>query len=170
MTSSSMATPTRTSLEIPTAHRIVRRTLEDMVATQVVTGLCNHRTDSNHSNSSTLAVLGMQGTRRLYQPMLHSRDRWAVWAINQRRMATILKTNPRSWKVPFLFIRSLPFPQHGPIELGINFGHIWAKTQAVLIPTKSVSEHILDDVDLAGPLVFAFGFGMLLLMVGLYHT
>ncbi|RQM26671.1 hypothetical protein B5M09_004497 [Aphanomyces astaci] len=85
-------------------------------------------------------------------------------------MATILKTNPRSWKVPFLFIRSLPFPQHGPIELGINFGHIWAKTQAVLIPTKSVSEHILDDVDLAGPLVFAFGFGMLLLMVGLYHT
>ncbi|ETV97134.1 hypothetical protein, variant [Aphanomyces invadans] len=54
-------------------------------------------------------------------------------------------------------------------ELGINFEHIWTKTQAVLIPTTSVSEHILDDVDLAGPLVFAFGFGMLLLMSAKIH-
>ncbi|KAF0717783.1 Aste57867_2100 [Aphanomyces stellatus] len=54
-------------------------------------------------------------------------------------------------------------------ELGINFEHIWTKTQVVLNPTKEVSEHILDDVDLAGPLVFAFGFGMLLLLSAKIH-
>ncbi|KAH9115192.1 hypothetical protein AeMF1_010775 [Aphanomyces euteiches] len=54
-------------------------------------------------------------------------------------------------------------------ELGINFEHIWTKTQAVLIPTKEVSEHIFDDADLAGPLVFAFGFGTLLLLNAKVH-
>jgi hypothetical protein len=50
-------------------------------------------------------------------------------------------------------------------ELGINFQHIWIKTQSVLIPTKKINEHILDDADLAGPLVFGFIFGMCLLLV-----
>lgn len=50
-------------------------------------------------------------------------------------------------------------------ELGINFEHIWVKTQSVLLPTKKINEHILDDADLAGPLVFCFVFGMCLLLV-----
>ncbi|RLN72673.1 hypothetical protein BBJ28_00021891, partial [Nothophytophthora sp. Chile5] len=45
-------------------------------------------------------------------------------------------------------------------ELGIHFEHIWAKTQSVLLPTKQINEHILDDADLAGPLVFCFLFGV----------
>ncbi|GMF41466.1 unnamed protein product [Phytophthora fragariaefolia] len=51
------------------------------------------------------------------------------------------------------------------VELGINFEHIWAKTVSVLLPTKQINEHILDDADLAGPLVFCFLFGMCLLLV-----
>ena len=54
---------------------------------------------------------------------------------------------------------------HSAIELGINFEHIWMKTQSVLIPTKPITEHILDDTDLAGPLVFCFVFGVCLLLV-----
>ena len=50
-------------------------------------------------------------------------------------------------------------------ELGINFEHIWAKTVSVLLPTKQINEHILDDADLAGPLVFCFLFGTCLLLV-----
>lgn len=57
-----------------------------------------------------------------------------------------------------------------PTELGINFDHIWLKTQSVLLPTKQINEHILDDADLAGPLVFCFLFGVCLLLVSSrYH-
>eukprot|EP00428_Durinskia_dybowskii_P062651 CAMPEP_0170390184 /NCGR_PEP_ID=MMETSP0117_2-20130122/19009_1 /TAXON_ID=400756 /ORGANISM="Durinskia baltica, Strain CSIRO CS-38" /LENGTH=229 /DNA_ID=CAMNT_0010646209 /DNA_START=28 /DNA_END=714 /DNA_ORIENTATION=- len=51
-------------------------------------------------------------------------------------------------------------------ELGINFDHIWAKTQAVLIPTKQINAHILDDSDLAGPLCFCLLLGSCLLLSG----
>ncbi|KAG6608874.1 Rab GTPase interacting factor, Golgi membrane protein [Phytophthora cinnamomi] len=54
-------------------------------------------------------------------------------------------------------------------ELGINFEHIWAKTVSVLLPTKQINEHILDDADLAGPLVFCFLFGMCLLLAAKVH-
>ncbi|CEG47080.1 Rab GTPase interacting factor, Golgi membrane protein [Plasmopara halstedii] len=54
-------------------------------------------------------------------------------------------------------------------ELGINFDHIWAKTVSVLLPTKQINEHILDDADLAGPLVFCFLFGMCLLLAAKVH-
>ncbi|OQR82327.1 hypothetical protein ACHHYP_16226 [Achlya hypogyna] len=54
-------------------------------------------------------------------------------------------------------------------ELGVNFGHIWMKTQSVLLPTKQITEHILDDTDLAGPLVFCFIFGTCLLLSGKIH-
>ncbi|EQC38309.1 hypothetical protein SDRG_04029 [Saprolegnia diclina VS20] len=54
-------------------------------------------------------------------------------------------------------------------ELGVNFGHIWMKTQSVLLPTKEITEHILDDTDLAGPLVFCFVFGTCLLLSGKIH-
>lgn len=73
-------------------------------------------------------------------------------------------------------------------ELGIHFDHIWAKTQAVLIPTKvcfrkytllstlpshhtfffvqQINAHILDDADLAGPLCFCLLLGSCLLLSG----
>lgn len=51
------------------------------------------------------------------------------------------------------------------IELGIHFEQIWIKTQSVLLPMKKINEHILDDADLAGPLVYCFVFGMCLLLV-----
>lgn len=51
-------------------------------------------------------------------------------------------------------------------ELGINFSHILAKTTAVLHPFKrTMSSDILEDSDLAGPLIFVALFGMLLLVV-----
>ncbi|KAI6021399.1 Yip1-domain-containing protein [Pisolithus microcarpus] len=51
-------------------------------------------------------------------------------------------------------------------ELGINFSHIQAKSMTVLNPLQHVDEHIMDDADLAGPLLFFFCFGMLLLLSG----
>jgi len=58
-------------------------------------------------------------------------------------------------------------------ELGIRFDHILSKTLAVMLPTKQITEHILDDADLAGPLVFCLLLGSLLLLSGnllLYDT
>ena len=52
-----------------------------------------------------------------------------------------------------------------PVELGINFSHIRVKSMTVLNPLQHVDEHIMDDADLAGPLLFFFLFGMLLLLV-----
>ncbi|KAI0335027.1 Yip1-domain-containing protein [Cubamyces sp. BRFM 1775] len=51
-------------------------------------------------------------------------------------------------------------------ELGINFSHIRAKSLAVLNPLRRVDEHIMDDADLAGPLLFVFCFGTFLLFSG----
>lgn len=53
--------------------------------------------------------------------------------------------------------------------MGINFEHIWIKTQSVLLPTKQINEHILDDADLAGPLVYCFLFGFCLLLAAKVH-
>jgi hypothetical protein len=54
-------------------------------------------------------------------------------------------------------------------ELGIHFDHILMKTQAVMYPTKQLSEHILDDTDLAGPLCFCLLLGACLLLSGKVH-
>ncbi|KAG5188121.1 YIPF5-like protein [Tribonema minus] len=54
-------------------------------------------------------------------------------------------------------------------ELGINFEHIWAKTRAVLVPTRRIESAYLDETDLAGPLVFALVFGTCLLLAGKLH-
>ncbi|KAI0314095.1 Yip1-domain-containing protein [Amylostereum chailletii] len=51
-------------------------------------------------------------------------------------------------------------------ELGINFSHIRAKSMAVLNPLRRIDEHIMDDADLAGPLLFCFCFGTFLLFSG----
>ena len=50
-------------------------------------------------------------------------------------------------------------------ELGINFDHILQKSWTVLNPLATVDAHMMDDADLAGPLVFCLIFAMLLLLV-----
>jgi hypothetical protein len=50
-------------------------------------------------------------------------------------------------------------------ELGINFSHIRAKSLTVLNPLQRIDEHIMDDADLAGPLLFFFWFATFLLFV-----
>lgn len=51
-------------------------------------------------------------------------------------------------------------------ELGINFSHILTKSLAVLNPfSNKVDDRLMDDADLAGPLVFWGAFGLALLLV-----
>lgn len=66
---------------------------------------------------------------------------------------------------------STSFEDEPPLleELGINFDHIWEKTKSVLNPFKETDSHIMDDTDLAGPLVFCLAFGALLLLQGKVH-
>jgi len=54
-------------------------------------------------------------------------------------------------------------------ELGINFDHIIQKTMAVLNPMKTTDVGIMQDTDLAGPLVFCLAFGGFLLLSGKVH-
>lgn len=54
-------------------------------------------------------------------------------------------------------------------ELGINFDHIRQKTFAVLNPLMTANRSVLDDNDLAGPLVFCLLFGFSLLLHGKVH-
>ena len=51
-------------------------------------------------------------------------------------------------------------------ELGINFKHIYRKTVCVLNPFAKPHESIVDDEDLAGPLVFCIAYGFSLLLMG----
>lgn len=50
-------------------------------------------------------------------------------------------------------------------ELGVNFGHIKTKTLTVLNPLARIDQHIMDDSDLAGPILFFLLFGTFLLLV-----
>lgn len=54
-------------------------------------------------------------------------------------------------------------------ELGINFEHIYQKTLSVLHPLKQPDAAIMQDTDLAGPLVFCLAFGGCLLLSGKVH-
>ncbi|CAO3670152.1 unnamed protein product [Rhizopus stolonifer] len=49
-------------------------------------------------------------------------------------------------------------------ELGFNFEHIKTKSLTVLNPFRTVPSTIMDDTDLAGPLLFIFLFGTFLLL------
>ena len=51
------------------------------------------------------------------------------------------------------------------VELGINFWHIRSKTMTVLNPLRTVDEHIMDDADLYGPVMFYFLLGVFLFFV-----
>ncbi|CRK36184.1 hypothetical protein VD0002_g4628 [Verticillium dahliae] len=54
-------------------------------------------------------------------------------------------------------------------ELGVNFKHIQTKTLAVLNPFRRIDQHIMDDSDLAGPILAFFLFGTFLLFSGKIH-
>ncbi|KAF1987271.1 putative Golgi membrane protein [Aulographum hederae CBS 113979] len=54
-------------------------------------------------------------------------------------------------------------------ELGVNFGHIKTKTLVVLNPFARIDQHIMDDSDLAGPILFFLLFGTFLLFSGKVH-
>ncbi|XP_069780856.1 protein YIPF7-like isoform X2 [Narcine bancroftii] len=51
-------------------------------------------------------------------------------------------------------------------EIGINFDHIWQKTLTVLNPMKPADGSIMNETDLAGPIVFCLTFGATLLLAG----
>lgn len=51
-------------------------------------------------------------------------------------------------------------------ELGINPNHIFQKTLAVLNPLRGTEQQILQDTDMAGPLVFCLTLGGILLLSG----
>ncbi|EAT84571.1 protein YIP [Parastagonospora nodorum] len=54
-------------------------------------------------------------------------------------------------------------------ELGVNFSHIKMKTLAVLNPFGRIDQHIMDDSDVAGPILFFLIFGTSLLLTGKLH-
>lgn len=62
----------------------------------------------------------------------------------------------------------------GPLlqELGVDFSHIYLKVQSVLHPlaaTSTPSQEIMQDSDMAGPIVFCVVLGFLLLLAGKVH-
>ncbi|KJZ78505.1 hypothetical protein HIM_01896 [Hirsutella minnesotensis 3608] len=54
-------------------------------------------------------------------------------------------------------------------ELGVNFEHIQRKTLAVLNPFRHINQHLMDDSDLAGPILFFLLFGTFLRFSGKVH-
>ena len=61
-----------------------------------------------------------------------------------------------------------PYADEPPLleELGINFDQITEKTLAVVNPLRATDANILQDSDLAGPLVFCLALGVFLLLSG----
>ncbi|KAI5288397.1 Protein yipf5 [Ascosphaera acerosa] len=51
-------------------------------------------------------------------------------------------------------------------ELGINFGHIRTKTLTVLNPFARIDQHLMDDSDLYGALLYIILYGTNLLLAG----
>eukprot|EP01103_Thecamoeba_quadrilineata_P005920 TRINITY_DN15664_c0_g1_i1.p1 TRINITY_DN15664_c0_g1~~TRINITY_DN15664_c0_g1_i1.p1 ORF type:complete len:252 (-),score=9.54 TRINITY_DN15664_c0_g1_i1:150-839(-) len=70
-----------------------------------------------------------------------------------------------------VYIFSGSFEDEPPLleELGINFSHIWGKTSTVLNIFKKIDPRIMDDTDLAGPIVFCLLLGFFLLLNGKVH-
>ena len=54
-------------------------------------------------------------------------------------------------------------------ELGINFDHIIQKTKVVLNPLIGVDQSVVNETDLAGPLVIILALGSMLLLTGKMH-
>ncbi|XP_055485153.1 protein YIPF7 [Psammomys obesus] len=66
------------------------------------------------------------------------------------------------------YSQSDSFDEEPPLleELGINFDHIWQKTLTVLNPMKPADGSIMNETDLAGPILFCVALGATLLMAG----
>jgi len=75
---------------------------------------------------------------------------------------------PQGWLAAF---GTSGYPDEPPLleELGVNFGHIKDKTFTVLNPVRAVDPHIMDDADLAGPLLFCVAYAFFLLFSGKVH-
>ena len=55
-------------------------------------------------------------------------------------------------------------------ELGVDFADIWSKTKLVLKPSMSeIDESLVEEADLAGPIVFVFTLGGMLMLHGKLH-
>ncbi|KAG8134837.1 hypothetical protein E2320_007905, partial [Naja naja] len=65
--------------------------------------------------------------------------------------------------------RVLESPKTPEKKLGINFYHIWQKTLTVLNPVKPAEAGIMNETDLAGPLVFCLALGSTWLLAGKVH-
>lgn len=86
--------------------------------------------------------------------------------VGGRRLGQVdLKENHRYSRVRFKSSKVVSELIELALELGINFLHIRAKSLTVLNPLQRIDEHIMDDADLAGPLLFCFCFGTFLLFV-----
>ncbi|KAK3824848.1 MAG: Yip1-domain-containing protein [Benniella sp.] len=87
---------------------------------------------------------------------------------NQGIHGTQMNPQPTNWLAAF---GSGGLEGEPPLleELGINFSHIKTKSFTVLNPLRPVDPNIMDDTDLAGPLVFCLAFGTFLLLSGKQH-
>ena len=77
-----------------------------------------------------------------------------------------------SWSSIRDALTAAPMGEEGSLldELDVNIMHIVGKTLAVLSPlSPPPSPDIINDSDLAGPLIFCLLFGSLLLLVGKIH-
>src|SRR5271156_3741156 len=54
-------------------------------------------------------------------------------------------------------------------ELGVNWQHIQTKTLTVLNPLRTVDQNLMDDTDLAGPIIFCLLFATFLFLGGKPH-
>ncbi|GMM30588.1 transporter [Martiniozyma asiatica (nom. inval.)] len=63
------------------------------------------------------------------------------------------------------------YPGEPPLltELGVNFDHIKAKTLSVLGVRRTLDQEVVNDSDLAGPILFCFLFAVFLLLSGKEH-
>ena len=91
----------------------------------------------------------------------HSARWWVVDCVRHRRFRGRTAITRRSSVVERATVYLTPVS----VELGINFSHIQAKSSTVLNPLRRIDEHIMDDADLAGPLLFVFCFAAFLLLV-----
>jgi hypothetical protein len=55
------------------------------------------------------------------------------------------------------------------VELGIDFSIIAEKTKSALHPSKPLDPSLMSDGDIAGPFVFCFALGFLLMLAGKLH-
>ena len=102
----------------------------------------------------------------LYNRVEGIREAFSLQAVGGPRLEREgLRASHHCWRVSLRAPVDVPRYSWLNPELGINFSHIRAKSLAVLNPLRHVDEHIMDDADLAGPLLFVFCFGTFLLFV-----